>query len=208
MTEHAETSPRQHWRDKVDLMVAICALVTSMASIYLSVSQGDDMQRLVQAQSWPFLGLTSGNTRANPLTGGQDAIISMEIENLGVGPAKIESLEVWWQGKPVTSSRELLQACCIPPEQRESLDLYKETPLLTSGTVGRVLRAGQSVMMFSWERPTQDPAVWNRLDKARFKIERRICYCSVFDECWTSDLSSTKATPVQACPVVAKPFRE
>ena len=38
-------------RSSLDLMVAFAALATSISSIWLALAQGDDMQRLVQAQS-------------------------------------------------------------------------------------------------------------------------------------------------------------
>lgn len=208
-TDFSIHAKQSGWREKVDFLVAICALVTSIASIWLSVTQGDDMQRLVQAQSWPFLGFQTSNTETNPVTGKPEPVISMTIENLGVGPAKIQSLEMFYKGKNVRTSRDLLRACCTDasgklPEE----DVWKETPILTSFVVGRVLRAGQTVPFFYWSRPETDNAIWEKLNMARFEVEKKICYCSVFDECWTSDLGSTQATPVKSCPVLKNSYRQ
>ena len=147
--EISSRSSHAGWREKVDFLVAVCALITSIASIWLSVTQSDDMQRLVQAQSWPFLGFNSSNAESNPVTGKPEAVISLTVENLGVGPAKIQSLEVSYKGKQVTNSRELLRACCGDV----SGQIHEETwhdkyPILTSSVVGRVLRAGQAIPMF------------------------------------------------------------
>ncbi|MFT3806324.1 hypothetical protein [Arenimonas sp.] len=189
-------------------MIAICALVTSIASIYLTISQGDDMQRLVQAQSWPFLGMSTGNTSKNEITGLHEPVITLELENLGVGPAKIQTLELSYDGKPVTSSYELLRTCCMDATDGERVPGTEQSPILTSPVVNRVLRAGQTTTLFRWARPTEDDRAWNRLNKARFVLKHKICYCSVFDECWTSDLETTNATPVAACPAVDKQYRE
>ena len=110
--EISSRSSHAGWREKVDFLVAVCALITSIASIWLSVTQSDDMQRLVQAQSWPFLGFSTSNTETNTVSGKPEPVISMTIENLGVGPAKIQSLEIFYKGKNVKTSRELLRACC------------------------------------------------------------------------------------------------
>lgn len=196
------------WREKVDFLVAICALITSIASIWLSVTQGDDMQRLVQAQSWPFLGFNTSNNETSPVTGKPEPVISMTIENLGVGPAKIQSFEIFYKGKNVQTSRELLRACCTDASGKIPEDAWKQAPLLTSTVVGRVLRAGQTAPFLYWARPETDNAVWDKLNMARFEVEKKICYCSVFDECWTSDLESTQATPVKSCPVLKNSYRQ
>lgn len=203
-----EDSPRHGWREKIDFMIAVCALVTSIASIYLTVVQGDDMQRLVQAQSWPFLGMSTGNTRTSQVSGEQEAVITLELENLGVGPAKVQTLEVWYEGKPVTNSYELMRACCMEGPDNARVPGTKETPMLTSPASNRVLRAGQTITLLQWAKPAVDTQAWDRFNKARFRIKHKVCYCSVFDECWTSDLETTAAVPVKACPVVDKPYRE
>jgi len=206
--EFPNTFSHNGWREKVDFLVAVCALITSIASIWLSVTQSDDMQRLVQAQSWPFLGFSTSNTETNTLTGKPEPVISMTIENLGVGPAKIQSLEIFYKGKNVKTSRELLRACCADASGKIPEDAWKQTPILTSSVVGRVLRAGQTVPFLYWSRPETDNAMWEKLNMARFEIEKKICYCSVFDECWTSDLESTQATPVKSCRVLDNSYRQ
>jgi len=206
--EYSKATGRNNWREKVDFLVAICALITSIASIWLSVTQGDDMQRLVQAQSWPFVGFITSNNETNPATGKQEPVITMTIENLGVGPAKIQSLEIFYKGKNIKTSRELLRACCTDASGKLDEDAWKQTPILTSSVVGRVLRAGQTMPFIYWSRPETDNAVWEKFNLARFEVEKKICYCSVFDECWTSDLDSTQATPVKSCPMLENSYRQ
>ena len=73
----------------LEMAVALAALVTSVTSIWLSLSQGDDMARLVQAQSWPYLEYVSSNTGDNGAP-----VIDLMVRNAGVGPAKVESFSV------------------------------------------------------------------------------------------------------------------
>ena len=80
----------------LELAVALAALVTSVTSIWLSLSQGDDMARLVQAQSWPYLEYESSNTGNNGTPE-----IDIMVRNAGVGPAKVESFSISYDGKPV-----------------------------------------------------------------------------------------------------------
>src|SRR5215467_5891089 len=93
----------------LELAVAIAALVTSVVSIWLSLSQGDDMARLVQAQSWPYLEYESSNTGE----AGRPEI-DIGVRNAGVGPAKVESFSIRYEGTPVRGWAALIKACCLP----------------------------------------------------------------------------------------------
>lgn len=191
-------------KGKFDLLVALCALITSITSIWLSVSQGDDMQRLVQAQSWPILGFGTGNTEKNEVTGEWEQIIGFELTNLGVGPAKVKSMEIWYNDKPMVSSQELLDACCKMPEKTET----KNRNTTTSNTVDRVLRAGQTINFFNWKKTAEFTEEWDRLNIVRSALKVRVCYCSVFDECWQADPRTTETKPVAQCPIPAVNFME
>jgi hypothetical protein len=41
----------------------------------------------------------------------------------------------------------------------------------------------------------------------RDKVTVRLCYCSVFDECWIGSGVTTEATSVASCPVPKVSFR-
>lgn len=46
------------------------------------------------------------------------------------------------------------------------------------------------------------------VDPASVDLQLRVCYCSIFDECWQSDLAtlSLEPTPVKACQQPKVPF--
>ena len=198
-TVHVPHSTGHRW---VDMAVALSALFVSIVSLALAVHHGDAMDRLVAANSWPFLMYDTesidpqGNRR-----------ISLKIENSGVGPARIQTFEVWWQGQPVSTASELLQRCCmtdakapIDPATARSLDL------VIGQIASRVLRAGAAESFLSLELKEANAAIWHRLDIARLQLKLRACYCSVFDECWETDLVKTSAKPVRSCPAARVPF--
>jgi hypothetical protein len=190
----------------LELAVALAALVTSVTSIWLSLSQGDDMARLVQAQSWPHLEYESSNTGNN---GAPE--IDIMVRNAGVGPAKVESFSISYDGKPVNGWAALIAACCVPPDTpRNELNLpaLTDNRMISSKLINRVLRASDSVTLLHLPKTEPNAALWNRLDEARFKLALSVCYCSVFDECWASDLRSTQQQRVKTCPVDAVPYVE
>ncbi|MEO0974185.1 MAG: hypothetical protein AAFX85_13920, partial [Pseudomonadota bacterium] len=49
--------PSHARRDWFGIVVSVAALATSAASIFIAVQNADSMERLVQANSWPYLQL-------------------------------------------------------------------------------------------------------------------------------------------------------
>ena len=192
-------------RPHLDLVVALSALVTSISSIWLALAQGDDMQRLVQAQSWPYIGFHSGNSTVDEATHERVRSLGFNVVNQGVGPARVRWLEVSVDGRAVPNTTALmLRAARLPEDARiDRSDTY------TSGIQGRVMRAGEEITFLRWHHAAQREPVWSALDKARFgRIVIRACYCSVFDECWISHSETPDPARVAQCPSVPVPFRE
>jgi hypothetical protein len=192
-------------RSSLDLLVALAALATSISSIWLALAQGDDMQRLVQAQSWPYIGFHSGNSSVDEATHERVRSLGFTIVNQGVGPARVRWMEVSVDGRAVPNTTALmLRAARLPAGTAiDRRDTY------TSGVQGRVLRAGEEITFLRWQHAPQREPVWSALDKARFgRIVIRTCYCSVFDECWISHSETPDPLGVAACPALPVPFRE
>src|SRR5262252_8527344 len=179
---HVPHSTGHRW---VDLALALSAFFVSIVSLGLAIQHGNAMDRLVAANSWPFLMYDTesldpqGNRR-----------ISLKVENAGVGPARIQTFEVWWQGQPVSTAPELLQRCCmadskapIGPSEARSLDLF------IGQIASRVMRAGDAEAFLTLALKDANADIWHRLDIARLQLKMRACYCSVFDECWEADLA-------------------
>lgn len=180
------------------------ALMISVVSLWVAITNGHTNKQLVAATSWPFLQIASGNADDQ---GNQ--VINMELKNAGVGPAKVETFEVFWEDKPVKNSSELLIACCSYHFPTGAPDLQHPSLVLgTNQVAGNVIRAGDSIKMLSLPLRQDAAVVWHRLDIARFKMRFRTCYCSVFDECWVSDLASLAPKPVQACKVPTIAYSE
>jgi len=187
----------------VDLTLAASAMVVSIVSVAIAIRHGQTMEhmaeanaRLVAANSWPFLQYSTGNT-------GDDGKprIRLAIVNAGVGPARIESLEVFWNGAPIASPQALMAACCgLAPGLGPTL------PFSYGLATGRILRAGDSIALLEVPPNAEAVEVWQRLDRARLHVKFRACFCSVFDECWTSTLVGTRATPVASCPAPKVPY--
>ncbi|HEX3667264.1 MAG TPA: hypothetical protein VHU23_18730 [Rhizomicrobium sp.] len=194
---HAEPPPSGHkW---FDITIAVCILLVSVSSLIVAVVHSETLEkmaeansRLVEANSWPYLGYGTGNSE-----GPNDNTIEMRIANNGVGPAKLETAELKWNGKAQRTAADFLQACCG----------YKPDPgrdrLWRDLVTGRVLRAGETISFITLFQAAGEDLVWERLNHARLSpaLSINICYCSVFDECWTEDVLRMSLTPrhVERC---------
>ena len=194
------------WSRALEFAVAIAALITSVTSIWLSLRQGDDMARLVQAQSWPYLEYLSSNT------GNAGPAIDIGVRNAGVGPAKVKSFSVVYDGTAVPGWVALIRACCVPDgkkiETTQDLLTLTDDKMISSKLIDRVLRPTDEVILLHLPKTEANALLWKKLDQARFKLDIHACYCSVFDECWITDLRSTTAKSVASCPVDPTPYIE
>jgi hypothetical protein len=198
-TQHVAHSTGHRW---LDLTLALSAMFVSLVSLAVAVHHGNAMDRLVAASSWPFLMYNTENTDAQG-----KRRISLKVENSGVGPARIQTFEVWWQGQPVATAPELLSRCCMS-DAKTLLDSSTARSLdLNIGQIAsRVMRAGDEEAFLSLKLKEANADIWHRLDVARLQLKMRACYCSVFDECWETDLQQTSAKHVRSCPAAKVPF--
>jgi hypothetical protein len=170
----------------------------------------DANARLVHANSWPLLQYTTSNENEHG-----EPIIVMGVVNSGVGPAKIESFEILWNGRPVESARALLTACCgLQPgqmpaiadakgtvaEQISQIRTASKSGLSSSQMAPAVISAHEGQSFLTLPLTDQSAPVFQRLNAVRTQVAMRACYCSVFDECWVSDLRSLNPKRVDVCP--------
>jgi hypothetical protein len=232
MMPEVEQPPPEHFHRTGprprDLVLPICALFVSVVSLVVAFLHGHALEqmaeanaKLVQANSWPFLQYVTANH-----DDAGDLVITLGVHNAGVGPAKIESFEVLWNGQPVRNNVELLQRCCgldpakLTTDKAVSLDGHSEHAVAAARLASRssiandfmsasekgVMEAHQQSNFLVLPLTPQTAPVWDKLNDARLQVQTRACYCSVFDECWVSDLRTLDAEDVKRCPTPAVPF--
>ena len=184
----------RHW---LDMVVALAALVTSVVSITVAVRHGETMEKLVEAQSWPHIQLDSSNL----VNDKQD--VALTLRSTGSGPSQVKALSISYAGTPVHNWPELIRACCASDRNADVATLLRETDgrVITGTPTGAVLLPNDKAMIMSLPRTEANAALWKRLDMERTKLRFEACYCSVFDECYVSELRQSDARHVESCPV-------
>jgi hypothetical protein len=188
----------------LDLGLGLSAAIVSLVSLWLGLHSAHSMEKLVAANSYPYLELMRSTNLENPVPGTDHYIPRVQylLENNGVGPARIEWVEFKFKGKPVRDLGELMQACCSAgAAQAPGLNMR-------GGIASALIRPGASVELFRWDEPKAPNPAFVALHRQMNQISYSVCYCSVFDECYerASD-SGSKPRPVEQCTPPAVTFR-
>lgn len=188
-----------HW---LDISLALSAFFVSLVSLGLAIHNGRTMEKLVAANSYPNIDIEPGNRFDFGDGLGLRPAVYLSVANTGIGPARMRSLQLSWQGKPAADLAALVALCCAAEDAAAlpRMDYWKSGDLR-----GYMLAAGQSVNLYAWPEALGDPR-WTRLNELREKVGLEVCYCSVFDECYVRDSGHREPTPVKACPAVAVPY--
>ena len=184
----------------LDLIIAVSAIVLSVISLVVAIGNARTQEKMVAATSWPLLQYSTSN-----ISDDGSPVIVMEIINEGSGPALLKHLSVTHQGKAMASSGDLLRTCCgmTIPGWQEARRVDPAVALVTSSVRNRVIRPGERIRFLRMERRDAIGGMWTGLERARREVEFEACYCSLFEECWRSDLESLSPRRVRSCPAAA-----
>lgn len=187
----------------LDLVIAVSAIVLSVISLVVAIGNARTQEKMVAATSWPLLQYSTSN-----ISDDGSPMIVMEIVNEGSGPALLKHLSVTHRGKPVGTSRALLQGCCglTVESWQEARRLDPAVALVTSSVRDRVIRPGERIRFLRMERRDAVAGLWTGLEQARREVEFDACYCSLFEECWRSDLEGLSPRRVRTCPPASEGY--
>lgn len=201
--EHGHAAHRTGFR-WLDISLALSAFIIGLISLTVAIHHGKTMDKLVASNSYPNIDIEQGNQEDLHDGLGQRRVVYFGLVNTGIGPARIRAVEVAFGGKPVAAFRALLDACCTDAADGAA----PKTQRFYSGDLrGSMLPAGKFVRLFSWPEPADDPR-WARLEALRSRVEVRVCYCSVFDECYVHDSRNTEPKRIAACAAPAVPYSD
>jgi len=177
------------------VLSAAASLVGALRTSAAMQSLVDQNARMVKASSTPILqwGTSNANEQGQPE-------IRYVVENAGTGPARIVWFELRYKGQALGTHWDLLKTLnsqSPDPRALEHLNLF------TSTIAPTILVAGRSTTLFRWPIPAENQAegraLWGVLNTERHQLDAEACFCSVFDECWTSHMQGDVPKPVPRC---------
>lgn len=187
-TPHARHGGLPRW---LELTIAVTALITSISSIAIAVHHGQIMEKLVQANSVPYM--QGGFSTVTPEG---ERRLSLDLLNRGVGPAHEQSLRAKVGERYVRSVSELIVASVGPEQAAEA-----ETALSANRNQVRTrfIPGGEQQLVFWMTRTPDNARYWDLLNAAQERWDIEFCYCSVFQECWQVLGKWSEPERVEAC---------
>ncbi len=171
---------------------ALAALIGTLHTSRTMEALVEQNARLVRANSTPILEFGHGNARDDG-----SSVLEFNVRNVGTGAARVVWFELRVDGQVMPDMQAALRAV--------SPGLQSPMRFMSGPVAPRVFASGAEQRIFGWPKPaeaeTAAAAAWRAMDSARFKrIKVEACYCSLFDECWKSQLDGGLPTPAPSCP--------
>ncbi len=173
-------------RANASLFPALGAMIVSLGALYFAWEQGRLMRMEQEIAVWPALQINTYSDRSQG-----DLHLGIRVENAGVGPALVRTVEV-------TRADELIETRSdFQQHWPEGYDLSNN--ILT----GRILAAGGVVRTVDlrWPAERVDEAFLTTVIEEGLLWGVEVCYCSAFDRCWVSRNDALdRPREVAACP--------
>lgn len=192
----ADTSDRPHrtGHAALDFVIAGCAVVISLASLWVALRADQTQEQLLKSSVWPYVEMDTSNATQ---TG--ERRLAFEMTNAGVGPAIIRSFAVAYHGHYYRTLDEFLKACCEADPRADGV--------LSSTVHDRVIMPHETVQWVLVYPAKTNPQIYKRIAKSRRGLTENICYCSVLNECWNfNTLTDSQPQPVSACTPAKIPY--
>ena len=171
--------------NKAEMLIAICAVVTSVIALFVAWDQGRVMRAQQHGAVFPVVQI-DGFVSTTP----DHAAMGVKLSNSGVGPALVERVRMLKDGEPIDSLQGYVDR--LP----ENYDLS------WSGLTGRAIAPGAEVAPIEllWAREDITGEELSRVAAEWAELSLEVCYCSVFDRCWiTRGIGTARAERVKRC---------
>ncbi|MAK59855.1 MAG: hypothetical protein CMK09_02640 [Ponticaulis sp.] len=182
--------------NKAEMLIAVCAVISSIAAVYIAWDQARVMRSQEKADVWPIVQLQHNTSTP---TGG--ALYEFDVQNAGVGPALIEDYLIRIPGQGDTESFEDMVDYFITSDLA---DAYGQPSFSSQSLRGRVLRQGDSMRTIAASWSAQDglqdaflTRIASFVDGGLPPAEVFVCFCSILEDCWVSTSSAEGIRPVE-----------
>ena len=170
---------------------SIAAIVIGACALFVAWDQAQIMRKQQHASVIPAVSIASG------FSSEPDAfVMTVTLGNDGIGPAVIESAELYVDGEPVKDWPDLRDRL-LPPA------LHSVYSSNLDSAIG-MLAAGEKsdAITIYWPRTEETSAAFEALKARVFSNQSAgtyfsVCYCSVFDKCWIVGPERNTARPAE-----------
>ena len=192
MTDKARRKPRI----QAEMLVGVSAVLIGLCALAVSLYETSLMREEQRAAVMPLMELGRSYSLGGSETFNDEWRLSLHAENVGIGPARILDFRVLIDGVPKPTWSAAVQTLI----GREDPVRYGQSTIN-----GRTIPPDRQITMFELLDTELTAEIIEEFDRADFQA----CFCSVFDECWTTSYSTFGATaPVDSCERSDNSFQE
>jgi len=179
-----------------EMLVGVSAVLIGVCALGVSLYETSLMREEQRAAVIPLLELSRSYNFGQGDSDDRGIRLYLQAENVGIGPARVLDFRVTVDGAPKQSWQAAMQALL----GRDASISYEQSTIN-----GRTIPPERSVTMFDLNDTDLVPEIIAEFDRFDFEA----CFCSVFDECWTSSYSTFGATAkVESCQRSENSFNE
>ena len=162
---------------KTDHILSISAIITAVVAVWIAVVEQQSNREYQRLSVEPYLELSNSNLN----------VYERQLVNSGLGPARIQTVEVSFDGKNISNWREAVNITIND----------NNTPITVSDLWnGRQIKAGERIVLIHLSEEQAARKFHSNISKLKMKI----CYCSMYKECWIKENSKIPKQVAQ-CPV-------
>ena len=159
-----------------DHILSVSAIITAIVAVWIAVVEQQSSREYQRLSVEPYLELS--NTNRN----GYERLLI----NTGLGPARIQTVDVKIDGKKISTWREVVKI----------FTNEDSTKISTGGLwLGRQIQARETVVLVHLRDNEVAQEVYSNISKVNMKI----CYCSMYKECWIKE-DSQLPKAIKECP--------
>lgn len=165
-------------------LISLLALAVSVFALAIGTWQTRLMQSQARASVWPYLAIGytySNNTDTNGFI--------WTIDNNGVGPARVQSVTLAVDGKPMRNWAEVIAA----------LGPLEHASTATTSFAGAVISPNTNREATIAALRVHDRELATLFKNAIPRFTMDICYCSVYDDCWVAHWQRWQVEAVDRC---------
>jgi hypothetical protein len=185
------------WIARPESIIGICAVIVSVVAVAVAAYEARLERRWQRAAVWPHIQLDRSYYQAdsNSTSDARGRTLTLNAENVGVGPAHIRDFHVTVDGKPQATWGAMMQALLGTAEEIQ----YGQSTIL-----GTILPPQRRIELLQLSSQPHSDRIYGEMNRLEFLA----CFCSVFDECWQTSYRVTQAQKVEHCTPDENSFKE
>ena len=190
-----DENPRRP-RIQPEMLVGVSAVLIGVCALGVSLYETGLMREEQRAAVIPLMELGRSYSLNDGETPTDKWRLSLHAENVGIGPARVMDFHVTVDGIQKATWRAAMQALI----GRNEPIAYGQSTIN-----GRTIPPDRSVTMFDLSDTELTKEIIDEFDRLDFEA----CFCSVFDECWTTSYSAFgAANAIEECQRSDNSFQE